>query len=42
MFKNEDMVLSSFLNTVDKANAKAIYTDPTLGMNSVTKLYYWF
>lgn len=42
MFNNQDLVINSFLNGVDQANAKAIYTDATLGMDSVTKLFYWF
>jgi hypothetical protein len=42
IFKNEDVIIKSFLNSIDATNAKAIYEDPTLGMDSVTKLYYWF
>lgn len=39
LFKNKDMVMKSVLKGVP--NAEKVYTDKTVGMDTVTKLYYW-
>lgn len=36
------MVINNYLKSFDADVAKKIYNDPVLGMNTVTKLYYWF
>ena len=36
------MVVSTILQSLDKASATSIYNDEFLGMNSPGKLYYWF
>jgi hypothetical protein len=36
------VVVKSVLRFFDKETAKMIYSDPLLGMDSPTKLFYWF
>jgi len=42
-FNSENIAVNMFLKHIfDEATAKKIYSDPVLGMDSVTKLFYWF
>ena len=41
-FKNEQLVKNTVLYGIDPALQDAIYSDQVLGMDSVSKLHYWF
>jgi hypothetical protein len=42
MFKNKDVVVNVILSILDKATADKIYSDEFLGLDTASKLYYWF
>ena len=41
LFKNKDVVINSVLGFLPTDQATIIYSDPFLGMDSPSKLYYW-
>jgi hypothetical protein len=41
LFKNKNLVISSVLAFLPADQANIIYSDPLLGMDSPSKLFYW-